>query len=249
MARSNNQDTGLAVALVILFAPFVWLYNKLGWFGIGAVLLLIVGGIYWYRQHKQKQYQQWLIESTNDFSQLILFMLQSDAQFYGGLSPEEFKDMQYSFLESYYPRAEFFQKFNIFVESAWLVHNGKKRDTIEGRMDTLNTIYEQLDFEQVTPETASIIRKYRAATVEAFKVTRFKNQARAHAEKALTMKTEKAQRRYMDMAMALLVEGHETYPRNKELKETLEHFQMAYYASVKAAEQAREEKKSAKAKK
>lgn len=247
MAKRSSSGDGFGLLMLIVIA--VILYNAVGrgWFVF--IFFVGIGLIIAYQQYQKKKFQQWLIQSTADFSELIQAMMQSNAQFLGGLTLEQFKSAQYSFLESYYPRAEFFQRFNVFLESAWLVRNGVKRETIEGRMDEVNRVYEELDFTQVTSELATEIRQFRQGVVQDFQVTRFKNQARGWAEKAQTMKTEKAQRKYMDLALAQLEEGVQTYPDNQELAQTLEYFKIAYVAAVKAAEKERVAKKAAKVKK
>ena len=247
MARRSSSGEGFGLLMLIIMA--VILYNAIGrgWFVF--ILFTFVALIIAYQQYQKKQFQKWLVQSTADFSELIQAMLQSNAQFLGGLTLEQFKSAQYSFLESYYPRGEFFQRFNVFVESAWLVRNGVKRETIEGRMDEVNRVYEELDFNQVTPEVSSEIRLFRQSVVHDFQITRFKNPARALAEKAQSMKTEKAQRKYMDLAQNQLEEGCLMYPDNQELRQLLGIFKMGYAAFMKEAEEERAAQKAAKAKK
>ena len=117
-----------------------------------------------------------------------------------------------------FPRSQFLRSVQIVVESGWIVVNGKNKDTIDGRMETINQIInghvdEQdrkrppLDFSQVNDSCRAYILSYVDGVSEAYKTSRYLNEAISMVAKADKLKTESGRKKRVDVAVFLLLDG------------------------------------------
>lgn len=117
-----------------------------------------------------------------------------------------------------FPRSQFLRSVQIVIESGWIVVNGKNKDTIDGRMETINQIInghvdEQnrkrppLDFSQVNDSCRTYILSYVNGISEAHKTSRYLNEAISIVAKADKLKTESGRKKRVDVAVFLLLDG------------------------------------------
>ena len=146
-----------------------------------------------------------------------------------------------------FPRSQFLRSVQIVVESGWIVVNGKNKDTIDGRMETINQIInghvdEQdrkrppLDFSQVNDSCRAYILSYVDGVSEAYKTSRYLNEAISIVAKADKLKTEAGRKKRVDVAVFLLLDGVAKSKSNSEeqnvLKRALDIIPTVGYVSL-----------------
>ena len=118
-------------------------------------------------------------------------------------------------------KAEFIRSMQIINESAWIVINGKKQETIDLRMLTIEEQMRWLRFSLVTPETAKTIQDFVSQVRTQHKTTRFLNEAISIIEKANRLKTEGARKKRLDQASDFIRDGLQISPNNLALRTAL----------------------------
>ena len=209
MKKSEAEGIGILIVLGIIVYPFIWLHEKIGWIGIGALALLIVGGwIYWHMLSAKKE--------EEEFNELVLYVL------HNRIPLNEARKMNIQLAKSNFPRSALIRNLQILRDSVEIALSSKKRDTAESRMATVLERYDEIAQEQaglVKPETMSEITRVIKETEKEFYTRLYQNVATAHLEKVEELKTQKSKSKYLQLAKEVLLEGLED---NRSRKDVLE---------------------------
>jgi len=211
MKKSEAEGIGILIVLGIIVYPFIWLHEKIGWIGIGAVAVLIIsGGIYWHMLSAKKE--------KEEFNELVLYVL------HNRIPPNEARKMNIQLAKSNFPRSALIRNLQILRDSIEIALSSKKRDTAISRMATVLERYDEITQEQaalVKPETMHEITKVVKETEKEFYTKLYQNVATAHLEKAEKLKTKKSKFKYLQMAKEALLEGLEDDRSRKDVLEQM----------------------------
>lgn len=197
MKKKEAEGIGALILIGIVIYPFVWLYENIGWEGIGFITVsLIVIWIFWLFQSSKKE--------TEDFNKLVIYTL------HNRLSPNEARKINTKLSKTNFSKAELIRNLQIFRDSVEIALSSKKRDIAESRMVLAEEKYLYIKNKQsnlVQSEIMAEITSVMEEVEEKFNTNIYNNIALAHLEKANKLKTIKSKNKYLEQAKEILNEG------------------------------------------
>ncbi len=197
MKQSEIKALIPVAVLGIIAAPFVWLYEKAGWFGLVTLCLAVVGAVVVWRKKSAENDQR-------AFDDLALYVYRNR------LHTQEAKEMNYRLMKSHPARAELIRQLQIMRDSIEIALTSKKRDVAESRMNEvlLSALAVKKKYASlVSPEVVSEITEGAKQCHKEFHTAMYRNIATAHLEKAAKLKTKKSKIKYANLAKETILEG------------------------------------------
>lgn len=218
MKKKEAEGIGALILFGIVAYPFIWLYENIGWEGMGFIAIsLIVIWVFWAFQSSKK--------ANEEFNKLVIYTL------HNRLPPNEARKINAMLLKSNLQQAQLIRNLQIFRDSVEIALSSKKRDTAESRMQLAQEKYSDIKNNQsnlVKSETMSEIISVMNDNEEKFHTNIYNNIALAHLEKADKLKTIKSKNKYLEQAKEILNEGLDNDKSCKNvLNETLSRVETA----------------------
>ncbi|MBY8161410.1 hypothetical protein KW506_03530 [Vibrio fluvialis] len=196
MKNQKGNAVVFIVVLILIVAPFVWVYNRAGWWGvIPAVICTIL-------------FLGWLINKISSPSKKEREEIENHIRriFEGTYSFKDKKSIQKSLPSDY--KAPFGSAVQVY-DCIRLSLTSKKRDIAEQRFQDIDFFFGNfLEYKHLfTSDLIEFIQFQVDDAKHMFANTLFINLATQHYEKAQTLKTVKSKTKYAQMALDVLDEG------------------------------------------
>lgn len=194
--KVGDKFLGRAIVFLAVIYLFIWLYKQLGGVGCLILILCLFGG-WFYISNKKKT------KNAESFEADALLALSKR------LDPDTARTMiaKYSMLG--HRRGELLRFIQIFNDSIEISLSSKKIETAESRFSLAKETYQKIKTYRniMRPRLISEIdSKFQHLTVN-FVATLTLNAAKAHIEKAGSLKTEKSKLKYLQEALNVLEDG------------------------------------------
>lgn len=204
LKKSQGKAVGYLTLIFIVAYPFLWLYQKIGAVGYGAIFSIIFVGWLFLRAKKTSR-------SSAEFETDCLNTL------YQRSAKKDTKHNRYH--ERVDARkAELIRHLQIFNDSIYLALNSKNPDTASLRMSaTRETFQEICRYKDIqTDRLASAISRAYNEVERAYPETVCINVAKGLVEKSSTVKTERTKSKYIAEAINVLQTGLSGQPQDSQ---------------------------------
>lgn len=196
MKNQKGNAVVFIVVLILIVAPFIWIYNRAGWWGVVPAIIgtmLFLG---------------WLINKIMSPSKKEIEKIENSIRriFEGSYSYKEKKNIQKSLPSDY--KIPFGSAIQI-DDCIKLSLTSKKREVAEQRFQDIDLFLGNfLEYRHLfTNDLIEFIQFQVDDAKYMFANTLFINLATRHYEKAQTLKTVKSKTKYAQMALDILDEG------------------------------------------
>jgi hypothetical protein len=193
----KNALIGLLVVLGLVVAFSVWLYETIGWLGLGVLAAAAVYFIFLVNKSQRQKSQQ-------NIDDLALYVMNTQSHW------TEEKKLNNALSRSNPSAAELIRNLQIIRESITIALTSKKRETAEsgmkGVLSCYKTIEERLSH-VVSPHVFEEITNRVKSAENDFHTKLYINIAAGHVAKAEKLKTKRSKEKYLELALASLDEG------------------------------------------